>query len=304
MYTQAACTHIPAQDFGRREFEDCSEEGAVRGEKKNQVSALKGNLSAGRIEEQREKMKDDETDYEKPIVQVEGIERGREKGIGYTGFVTKKEKEPERHFHEGDTIKTSYTVEEDAPSLYERIKGKFLAADYQVRTMVTDYTKKGHAHHERALPVSATKAEDEVKGKNGKEGPTGSGNADDETSDGSESLSSSKGAFSSETTEDKKVQAGEEMGTGYEESSEEGGPSPPSSVTGDTGSHRAQSESLFKPINPKDASDATVEEVQGSSLNQNASADDVKAPGFFTRIKEKVDALTDKVDEELGLKRK
>ncbi|KAL2610978.1 hypothetical protein R1flu_022670 [Riccia fluitans] len=105
-------------------------------------------------------------------------------------------------------------------------------------------------------------------------------------------------------SEDKKVRAGEEMGTGYEESSEEGGFSPQSSLTDDVGTLPVQPETPFKPVKSKDDSDVTLEELRASKLNQNASAEDVKAPGIFQRVMEEVDAVTDKVSEELGFKGK
>ncbi|KAL3702220.1 hypothetical protein R1sor_020242 [Riccia sorocarpa] len=233
-------------------------------------------------------MKNDDSDYGKPIVQVEAIERGREKDTGYT--VPNKEKEPEQHFHEGETIKTSYTVEEDTPSLYQRLKSRLLVAEYQVRSMVADYTKRAP---EKTNPGNDKK---ELKGK---------GKSGHKSSDGSDKLFSSKGTFGSETTEDQKVRAGEEMGTGYETSSDEGGSSVPSSATGDTAAPApTQPEALFKPAKAKDDSDITLEELRASKLNQNSSAEDVKAPGILTRMKEEVDAITDTVTEELGLKGK
>ncbi|KAG6555499.1 hypothetical protein Mapa_002734 [Marchantia paleacea] len=274
-------------------------------------------MSGGRCAGRTMDTKDDENQYVKPIVHVEGIERGRKEDTSDISHAGKKEKEkePKGYVHEGDTIKTTYTVEDDSPSLYQKLRGKLVAAEEHFRSKDAIHTKKADPHPEvnfstvqpsnkpHVASEMRTKmwgdkhhdnaCKDEVEGKNTKS-EVKSKDTKDKTSlpRSIEKYSSAKASFDLETTEDRKVQAGDELGTGYEESSDEGGVSP------------RQSESVFKPVKPKDDSEVTLEELRESKLNQNTNAEDVKAPGVFTRAKEEVDALSNQVSEGLGLKEK
>ncbi|BBN12553.1 hypothetical protein MPTK1_5g21050 [Marchantia polymorpha subsp. ruderalis] len=286
---------------------------------------MSGSRSAGRSMD----TKDDENEYDKPIVHVESIERGWKVGTSDISHAGKKEKEKESksHVHEGDTIRTTVTVEDDSPSLYQKLRGKLAAAEEHFRPKDAIHTKKADPHPEVNLstvqpsnkPHVASEmrkemwgdkhhnnaSKDEVEGKNSKS-EVKSKDTKDKTSGprSIEKYASAKAFFDSETTEDRKVQAGDELGTGYEEGSEEGGFSPSSGTTSGSGSLPKQSESVFKPVKPKDDSEVTLEGLRESKLNQNSSAEDVKAPGVFTRAKEEVEALSDQVSEGLGLKEK
>lgn len=240
-----------------------------------------------------------------PIVRVDGVEQGREEDASSVSSTKIRAHSPEgeQHNHEGDTIKSSYDVEEDVPpSLYEKLKGSVLGVEDKLRPKDALQAKNADPHP--SLTPQGPGMFSHVQEMLWK--------TTDQAKPNAEADFSSKDAPAEPAimADDKPGFSSNELGTGYEEDTERGALSSDDSIDSidkeSLSKQREglskQPEGLFKPVKENRASDLTLEDVRAKK--QVNSLDDVKAPGVLGRAKEEVEAVTDQVMEGLNLKEK
>lgn len=246
-----------------------------------------------------------------PIVQVQGVEKGLEED-SRSSPSAKEAKKPSagnEYVHDGENIKTSYDVEEDvSPSLFQKLKEKFVGAEDNLHTNNAD----PHPAPSQNAPGILSKVQQSILGKKNDVKPEAESKELKKVDSLIPRSFQPKEVPIEFPREEPKVRSEEEekgttisgeLGTGYEEDSDKGALSSESSIDlSDKECSSRQPESVFKPVEVKDASETSLEDLRASKLNQNSTPDDVKAPGAFDRAKEEVEAVTDQIKEGLNLK--